>query len=386
MRIAHIMFNGPYTENMTYQDNLLPAAHAQLGHEVVMIASCYTWHKNQVESVAPCDYIMADGVRLIRLPMNKVGGVSFLEQKVRCVPELFGCLQRIAPDWIMLHDPQMQSTKDVCRYVEQYRCGFVVDSHADVHNSGRNLLSRYVLHKLYYRHFMQMAAHYAQKIYYPSLETKQFMLEEYGVPEQKMEYLPLGGVILPESKYRQIRMARRAELALTPEDVLIVHSGKLAPGKKTVELLTAFLQVKNPRAHLAIIGSADDPIIQNALEEATNTDSRIHYLGWKSGDELQEYLCAADIYAQPGTQSATMQNAACCGCAEILYPYSSHKTLLGDAVLYVEDTVQLTQMLRDLVDDPELLRKKKQQVFQVACEKLDYCKQAERILNTGKTC
>lgn len=384
MRIAHIMFNGPYTENMTYQDNLLPAAQAQLGYEVVMIASCYTWNKKQVESVAPCDYIMADGVRLIRLPMNKMGGVSILEQKVRCVPELFGCLQRIAPDWIMLHDPQMQSTKDVCRYVEQYQCGFVVDSHADVHNSGRNLLSRYVLHKLYYRHFMQMAAHYAKKIYYPSLETKQFMLEEYGVPEQKMEYLPLGGVIIPECEYRQIRMARRAELALIPEDVLIVHSGKLVPGKKTVELLTAFLQVKNPRAHLAIIGSADDPIIQNALEEATNTNPRIHYLGWKSGDELQKYLCAADIYAQPGTQSATMQNAACCGCAEVLYPYSSHKMLFGEAALYIENVGQLTQALQKLVSDPQFLQGKKQQVFEVACKKLDYAKQAEWILGGRK--
>ena len=54
-------------------------------------------------------------------------------------------------------------------------------------------------------------------------------------------------------------------------------------------------------------------------------------------------------------------------------------------MLYAENVEQLAQALNSLVTDPQLLKKKKEQLFQVACEKLDYKKQAERILQAGAT-
>lgn len=385
MKIAHIQLTQPYTEGFNYQDNFLPACHRKQGHEVVFYATCSIWEKGKLVNVKPGIKRLQDGMILERLPFQSFGSAFFTE-KMRWSRDIYERLCEFQPDFIMMHDYQSLSTYSVCRYIDTHpEVRLVIDCHTDVHNSATNWLSREVLHKLIYKRIAQAAAKRAKVLYYLSIETKEFMRSVYDLPEEKMEYLPLGGIIPDKTDYQAKRNSRRKELGLTSEDVLIVHSGKLTAGKKTVDLLTAMRQIGAQNAFLAVIGSADDPKTKEALDIATEEDSRIRYLGWKSGDDLLEYLCAADIYAQPGTQSATMQNAACCGCAEVLYPYSSHKVLLGDAVLYAENVEQLAQALNSLVTDPQLLKKKKEQLFQVACEKLDYKKQAERILQAGAT-
>lgn len=385
MKIAHIQFAGPYSEGYNYQENLLPRYQVTLGREVAVFTNCYTWDHSRLVTTLSGRKYLPDGVILERLPFQSFG-TEFFTRKMRWAPKLYDRLCEFQPDFIMMHDYQSLSTYSVCRYIDTHPgARLVIDCHTDVHNSATNWLSREVLHKIIYKRIARAAAKRAKVLYYLSLETKEFMRSVYDLPEEKMEYLPLGGIIPDKTDYQAKRNSRRKELGLTPEDVLIVHSGKLAAGKKTVDLLTAMRRIVAQNVFLAVIGSADDPKTKEALDIATEEDSRIRYLGWKSGDDLLEYLCAADIYAQPGTQSATMQNAACCGCAEVLYPYSSHKVLLGDAVLYAENVEQLAQALNSLVTDPQLLKKKKEQLFQVACEKLDYKKQAERILQAGAT-
>lgn len=385
MKIAHIQLTQPYTEGFNYQDNFLPACHRKQGHEVVFYATCSIWEKGKLVNVKPGIKRLQDGMILERLPFQSFGSAFFTE-KMRWSRDIYERLCEFQPDFIMMHDYQSMSVYSICRYMDEHpKTRMVIDCHADLHNSARNWMSREILHKIFYKHMAQTAARRAIKLYYITQETKEFMMSVYNLPEEKMEYLPLGGIIPDKTDYQAKRNSRRKELGLTPEDVLIVHSGKLAAGKKTVDLLTAMRRIVAQNVFLAVIGSADDPKTKEALDIAAEEDSRIRYLGWKSGDDLLEYLCAADIYAQPGTQSATMQNAACCGCAEVLYPYSSYKVLLGDAVLYAENVEQLAQALNSLATDPQLLKKKKEQLFQVACEKLDYKKQAERILQAGAT-
>lgn len=385
MKIVHVQMTGPYTENFVYQDNLLPACHAKMGYEVCFFVTCYQWNQGKIVRSKPEKKKSNEGVIFERLPFQSFGS-DFLTRKIRWAPKLYDRLCEFQPDFIMMHDYQSLSTYSVCRYIDTHPgVRLVIDCHTDVHNSATNWLSREVLHKLIYKRIAQAAAKRAKVLYYLSIETKEFMRSVYDLPEEKMEYLPLGGIIPDKTDYQAKRNSRRKELGLTQEDILIVHSGKLVAEKKTVDLLTAVRKIEARNICLAVIGSADDPKTKEALDIAAKEDSRIRYLGWKSGDDLLEYLCAADIYAQPGTQSATMQNAACCGCAEVLYPYSSYKVLLGDAVLYAENVEQLTQALNSLVTDPQLLQKKKEQLFQVACEKLDYKKQAERILQAGET-
>ena len=47
------------------------------------------------------------------------------------------------------------------------------------------------------------------------------------------------------------------------------------------------------------------------MEALIAEDSRVRYLRWRDGNELNRYLNACDIYVQPGKVSAIAQNAIC---------------------------------------------------------------------------
>mgnify|MGYP001535417011 FL=1 len=68
MRIAHVGVAGPFTENMSYQDNILSHQNALDGHEVLYISNEYFFKNGELVKGGFCDYVLPDGVRLIRLP------------------------------------------------------------------------------------------------------------------------------------------------------------------------------------------------------------------------------------------------------------------------------------------------------------------------------
>ncbi len=379
MKIVHVIVS-PFTEGMTYQDNLLPEAQKKNGHDVTFITSCKAWDGKNLIEVQPCDTRMENGVRLIRLKVKTILGSKLLSDKVRYLNELENYLNELLPDFIMLHGPQTASTKIICKYIGAHpKARFVIDSHADSHNSATNFVSKYILHHLYYRYYVNMALKYAERFYYVAPEVKTFILNNYKIKEDKLELLPLGGVILDDEEYKSIRSKRRCELGVSKDEIVFIHTGKITAEKRTKLLLKAFEKVNNPRAKLIIIGSPEADI-KTAIESAEKGNKNIVFLGWKAGNDLREYLCAADVYAQPGTQSATLQNAICARCAIMVYPYPSHEILMKGNGYYVKDEKEILEAINEICENPSNL-KKMQSASQLLAENLlDYKMQAEKVL------
>ena len=250
-------------------------------------------------------------------------------KKIRHYENLYNLVEGFSPDVIMFHGPCSYDLLTVVKYKKNNRnVKLYVDSHEDKNNSARNWLSQNILHKIFYRNIIKRAYNYIDKIFYITYETKIFLKEMYNIEEEKMEFYPLGGYIFSEEERNMKRTKIRKQLGLREEDVLLVHSGKLTAKKRTNDLIEALIRANTDNLRLVIIGSIPDE--QKAIKDTIQKDNRISYLGWKNPDELLEYLCACDLYVQPGGQSATMQNALCCGSAAMLYPHKSHKHLLGE--------------------------------------------------------
>lgn len=377
MKIVHIDLTGTYNEEMNYQENLLPRIHAEDGHEVVFIGTCYRWENGVTVKTQPVDTITKDNIRLIRLPYKKML-CSFLETKLRDVNGLYELLEELKPDVILLHCVQTLAVKQIVRYKKEHKnVKLYADSHTDANNSARNWVSKYVLHKIIYQRCVNLLEPYVGKFLAISYDCKQFLKNMYGVPENRIEMFPLGGFIFSDEEYTLKRNTKRKELGLSDEDILLVHSGKIDALKRTGELVEAFKQCKDKKLKLTVIGSVPDNM-KPLLAEMTG-DKRIQYLGWKSGEELLAYLCAADLYVQPGSQSATMQNAACCRCALALYPHESHKQLWQDKVFYIETVEDMLALFNEIAKNPLILAKKRRLSYMEAEKTLDYRKIAARI-------
>lgn len=356
----------------------MPRLNKEHGHEVEIIASTETFIDNsRLGYVSAGEYYTSDGIRIIRLPYKK-WLPHFVMKKIRIYKDFYAKLEQFKPDTIMFHGMAAADLLQAVKYIKNHpQTKLYVDSHEDAHNSGTNILSKCILHRLFYRSIIQKCLPYVTKVLYLTEETRQYIRTEYMVPDHIMEYYPLGGEVVSEKTRLQCRRKIRQQYQIDDDILVIMHSGKLDTMKKTESLLDGLRMVQSDKVKLLVAGSI--PAECEYLKEKINMDSRVSFVGWLNSQELREYLCASDIYAQPGTQSATMQNAICCGLPVMLYPYESHKKLCHDNVFWVENASDIADAIKQMLKSSELVNKMKNASWKIAVETLDYELLARRI-------
>lgn len=376
MKILHLCLSCFYIDNFNYQENILPRQNKLDGHEVKIIASTETFINSKLAYVEAGKYLNEDGIEVIRLPYSKMLPYKIM-RKLRFYKGVEKEVKEFNPDIIFFHGTAAGELGTITNYIKQNKgVKLYIDSHEDFHNTARTKMAK-MFYKYIQGYFLKRALPFTKKIFYISLESRVYLKELYKIPEDKLEWYPLGGIVFDDEKYDLKRKNIRKQLNLK-EEILFVHSGKMNAAKKTESILKAFSKIKNPGIRLVLIGSFPDDIWEKVrvyIEE----DERISFLGWKSGEELMDYLCAADFYLQPGTQSATMQNAICCRCGVMLYPYSSHVPFLKENGFYVRNTKEIYDALEKICDNRLNIEKMKLESEKIGREILDYRKLAARI-------
>lgn len=308
MRILHIGLASFFTEGMTYQDNQLVVQNCLDGHDVMYISNASKYENGKIVKTIEEETVLECGAKLVRLKYKYIIN-EFVSDKIRSVKGLYTLISDFKPDVILSHDLCYYSVKDVISYVKEHReVIFFADTHTAIYNSGTNWLSLNILHKQIYKRWIKKALPYVKKYFYVGNAEKDFSLEVYRIPENKMQFWPLGTNVFSDSENAQYRQYYREKFGISDKQLLFMHSGKLTQEKKTEELLDAFYQVNSLDAKLIIIGLIPQER-KNLLEKKIARDKRVSYIGWKSGKELREILCASDLYCQPGSVSATLQNA-----------------------------------------------------------------------------
>jgi 1,2-diacylglycerol 3-alpha-glucosyltransferase len=379
MKIAHLCLSNYYVDGFTYQENELVRQHVIDGHDVVVIASTETIDaQGKIGYCAPSTYMGTDGARVIRLPYSRWLPHTLM-RKLRIHPNVLSLLGAEKPDVILFHSLCGWELLTVKRYKNKYpKVRVYADSHEDFNNSARTFLSRNLLHRIYYRTILHRALSALDKILCISVETLSFVRDFYGVPENMLEFYPLGGVIYDDDYYQRVRHQTRERLNLSAKHVLFVQSGKMDKSKKVLETLSAFTELKDENARLILAGSLLDEIADQAIS-IINKDGRIRFIGWQSPDELRALLCAADVYVQPGTQSATMQMSLCARCAVILDDVPSHAPYVDGNGWLISQSVTLQGALKCAMHDKKKLHDMSSQSHAIAHELLDYRVLAARI-------
>lgn len=380
MRIVHLCLAAVYVDGYSYQENMLPKINKEDGHEVRIIASTETFIDNRnLGYVDASEYITEYDVPIQRLSYVNLG-LSFLSKKIRKYVGLYQELEKFCPDVIMCHDLAFWSVFDVIKYKKMYpNVRVYADTHTASYNSGQNWMSLYVLHRLIYRFLINKALPYVDKYFYIGVSEKEFNIKNYKVSEEKMEFYPLGGVLWTDEQYKNNRNKRRCELNIEKDELVLVHSGKLNKLKRTKELLKAFHNCKKLKAKLVLIGTISEDI-SDEIEELIDKDKRIIFLGWKSSEELLEYLCAGDIYCQPGSVSATLQNAICCRNVILSYPHKSYMEAINIGnFFWARNEADIEAVLNQVSEGGVDLDYMRRQSEQCASELLDYKKLAARL-------
>lgn len=378
MKILHICLASAYTEGMTYQDNLLSTENNKAGHSVTIISDCHKYENGHMVSTTSEDKILSDGTRLIRLEYDQIIN-SFISRKVRKVSKLYDLIDQISPNVIMFHNLSGWELLSVARY-KKYNPNIklYLDSHTDKNNSGTNWLSLNILHKFFYRSIIRKTFHYFDKVFYISYEARDFLKEVYNIPEDILEFYPLGGTIINESDKNKYKKEKRDELGIPPEDILLSHSGKMDDKKRTFEIIDNFSKIPNQNIKLILIGVFSEDVERKVMP-LIKEDKRIKFLGWKNSKELIKYIAASDLYLQPGSQSATMQNALCAGTPVLFKNVKSHEAYMAGNAFVIDSCDEMKLIFEENCRNPSLLEEMSKKAYELARRLLDYKVLADRI-------
>lgn len=377
MKIVHCCLSNTYNEGYNYQENLLSLQNKQDGHEVWVLASTEIYKDNKgIGYTEPLSYINDNGISVIRVPYKKIVN-TMVTHKFRAYKGVYSILDRIKPDLILFHGITAWEMKTVARYAKRNGIKLYIDNHASLINSAHGWLSKRILHGIFYKTILQSVLPVAEKILCIGIDEYVLAKTIYKVPLDKLELWPLGGNIQGDEAYNQVRQDYRGELQVSDDKIIFVHSGRINRDKKTCELLRAFSCVEDERFVLFIAGEFMEDV--DEIQMLIQQDPRIRHLGWKSGKELLKLLTAADVYLQPGSMSATMQNAMCCRCAMVVQPTEIYQYFLGETGIYVQTQAELEEFFRSVSTGKVNIEKVKSLHFKKAKHYLDYKNIANRL-------
>ncbi len=101
-----------------------------------------------------------------------------------------------------------------------------------------------------------------------------------------------------ERFFKSNTLSRREKYGLSPKDILLVYTGRLAPEKNLPFLLRAFCGVAEaiPTANLLLVG--DGPEREKLEEQALESGygAKIHFVGRVAYEELPTYLAMCDAF------------------------------------------------------------------------------------------
>jgi 1,2-diacylglycerol 3-alpha-glucosyltransferase len=379
MKIVHCCLSNFYIDGYSYQENELVAQNVKDGHDVTVIASTETFGSDRrLAYLEPGEYLGTDGAKVVRLPYRR-----FLPQvvmrKLRFHLKVWDLLTSLQPDVILFHGTCGWELKTVARFKKlNPDVRLYVDSHEDFHNSAKSWASKWLLHYGYYRVILRKNLKWIEKILCVNMSAISFVNEFYGVPIDKIEFFPLGGLTLDDREYSETRTGARGRYGVSAEQILFVQTGKIDRTKRLLESLGAFTRIEDSRFRFLVAGHLQDDIAED-VQALVRKDDRIRFLGWKTPDELRDLLCAADVYVQPGTQSATMQMSLCCRCAVILDDVPSHKPFMNDNGWLVGRDISLDDAFHLAADSADRLPLMSGNSAAVALRLLDYKSLAARL-------
>lgn len=343
MKICHVCLSAFYCEGYSYQENLLPRFHKRLGYEVDIIASLQSFDADG----RPClldhteEYVNDDGVHVVRLDYAAPKSACRILRKYT---GLWGELERSAPDILFVHGVQSSENATLVRYVRLHPgVRMFMDNHADYSNSATNWLSRYVLHRIIWRHYARLVEPYVERFWGVLPARVDFLVENYGLPREKCDLLLMGADDDEVSRASDpaVRTAVRERFGFAEDDFVVVTGGKIDNAKRQTLLLMDAVQSMGEHVRLLVFGPVV-PEMGGEFEGRFDPNRMVH-VPWANASESYDYFASADVVCFPGRHSVYWEQAVAMGKPLIVkrWPGSGHVNVCGNVLFLDEDSVEV---------------------------------------------
>lgn len=384
MKIVHLCLGSFYPDNYSYQENLLPKFHKELGYDVEVIASTQSFDK-----YGKVCYLSTVGtyqneydIKVTRLPYKSQNKIW---KKLKRYQGCYQALKKANPDIIFIHGGQFLDIDQVVKYAKKNTNVVIyVDNHADFSNSATNWISKNILHKIIWRYCEKKIEPYTKKFYGVLPVRVDFLKKIYGLPESKCELLVMGAddELVKEAADPIIRAKIRKRYGIAEEDFLIMTGGKIDQWKtQTLLLMEAVQKIQGKNIKLIVFGSVTQEL-QKQVQNLTD-GNKVQYIGWIQSKDSYKYFSAADLVVFPGRHSVFWEQVTGQGIPMMVkdWPGTHHVDLGGNVIFLNQDNVdEIKNKIEYLIDNPQEYQKMKQVAQEKGMKVFSYKNIAKRAV------
>jgi glycosyltransferase involved in cell wall biosynthesis len=350
MKILHI--NGYFKEDVVYQENLLTLGQKELGHEVILLTSCYEPEMkvnfgNRRHKPGVSNY---KGIKVIRVD-------DYMEVKKNALvllKNLIPIFKQVSPDIIFFHDVSPNIFYGIIYKFFNPKVVFHIDFHSDEFNARNSKIGP--IYHWFWKVFFWIFRKKFDRYFGVAPEAVSFVHKFYSIPLKDIILLPLPGDSSVLNKYDLYRKEIRSELKLNDNIKVIAHTGKMPQDKETLLVLKSFTEMKDANMRLVIAGSIDLEF-EDVFNKYLRADDRIIFLGWLNPEQMRKLFCGCDVLIQPGSLSHIFIEAICCGLPVILNntPQGRYLTSFKNGELVEKKSSEcIIQTINQVLEDEKL--------------------------------
>lgn len=321
MRIVHVRDEFP--PRLGYQEAYLACEQAKMGHEVYVVAadryttSTYSANKSLLgeSRIIGAGFSIEEGIKVWRLktrfewPPN-ILWIGGLEKKVL----------ELEPDIVIMHGIISLSAIRIAR-LKKRRCNFKLIF--DDHMAYDCMFSKLgiVAYPVFKRFFSPLILETADGLVAVAQTTIDFMHRMYGIPLERITYIPLGS---DDTLFRFDDTARgeiREQLSIGGSDVAFIYTGKMIPIKKLNILIEAMkILESHQELKILLVGGGIESYVDGLKQDikAQGLEDRFIWHDAVPNKELYKYYSAADVAIWPREASLSAMDASSCSLPVIL--------------------------------------------------------------------
>lgn len=349
MRILHFCMHAPFTENYSYQDNLLPEYQHKHGHKVRIITTTKSrGAEGEYIYTNPEEKTLSNGVELVRLQVK-----SKIQNAFGIYKGANKQMDSFSPDMIFIHGLDSFLPRVAIKYKKASikTIHIVADNHQDYWNT-KDLVSKAIVRL--FRCFWLLWIKKIDKVFGTTSWRITYAHNAYGIPYEKLDLLLMGIDADKITDKSSIRIKYREKYVLD-NNFVFVTGGKINKNKCTIEAMKAFTRIKDENARFMIFGSLDDDI-KEMFSDLCECDKRIMYLGYIKSEEASNLFLAADFGVFPNSHSVLWEEAIGCGlpCLFHRYEEKDHTEVCGNCICIEqsdEDTIYCN--MKKVLEDKE---------------------------------
>ena len=383
MKIVHLCLGCFYPDNYSYQENLLPKFHKELGYEVEVIASTQSFDKNGKTCFLDKtgSYQNEYDIKVTRLPYKKNNSIG---HKLKQYIGTYSAIESAAPDILFIHGAQFMDISEVVKYLKKHKNVKVfVDSHADFSNSATNKASK-LIHKTLWRYFEQKINPYTEKFYGVLPARVDFLVNMYKLPKEKCELLVMGADddLVEKANHPEVKKELRERYNIAEDDFLVVTGGKIDQWKtQTLLLMEAVKNIPSEKVKLLVFGSVTRELMNKVTALADG--EKVQYIGWIQANNSYNYFAAADLVVFPGRHSVFWEQVAAQGIPMLCKEWdgTKHVDIGGNVRFLTQDsTEEIQNAIETLTDNPEEYNKMKEVAVREGMKTFSYRDIAKRAI------